>query len=689
MDSISEIPDISVLMTTYNVAPYLRLALESILNQTQNDFEFIIVDDGSNDGSDVILYEYAQKDERIHIVRQENRGLYPALNTGLELCQGKYIARMDADDIAMPNRLEAQARYLNEHDDISLVAGSIQAINAEGKEIGYWIWPTCSNDIRDLMLTTMCIFHPAVMFRKNAVLEIGGYPTGSDSGQDNVLWANMIINGNKFGNVPEVVLKWRAGRSGSITSTRRPMQRLEVLRCRQQLVDFARSPAGWLTPEQENKIRKAFPMGGSPLDNKPFPLDLIDLIDPIGSPAKPGNLESCIRAWLIGKEAAAEYLLVNELENNGHHFLARLVGKALTGNDRDSLITSHHAKRPADLAIPRNAGVSVILPWSDDLNDLQHRIECLDLSIKPADEIILLIPDVALNEAIKDIISHRDDITTIRSSNEFAQDLYLAQTLAKGDIIGYLSPNHRYDPDFIRTGSALITEKHSPLVFANRIDHFPGINSDGKPLDDIPVPLPLDRTSVLGQEGRIPLGYLRDERIYLSGFLHPKNGDWRTQIPLDKCVANYDWVIAMEWSYRVPFDVLPICNRRIRGNFHFEDRLWKAFLCATVQTYFETVYGLITDARPHYKSRDTGSLLNRLYLTGYPIHSRNRQIIFSTFLHDVTAPWRYPVFRYMCQWDLVARVSEAKTTGGWIAVTHVFIAWTLSLMNRSYKKIVK
>src|SRR5215218_1286219 len=105
-------PTVSVLMATYNFRPYLEESVGSILNQPFRDFEFVLIDDGSTDGSEELLRAMAAKDARLRVIVRPNKGLTKSLNEGLALCRGEFIARMDADDLSLPQRLEKQVAYL-------------------------------------------------------------------------------------------------------------------------------------------------------------------------------------------------------------------------------------------------------------------------------------------------------------------------------------------------------------------------------------------------------------------------------------------------------------------------------------------------------------------------------------------------------------------------------------------------
>jgi glycosyltransferase involved in cell wall biosynthesis len=163
----SALPEISVLMCVYNGEAYLTECLESIQNQSFSDFEFIIVDDGSTDRSLEILNSYAQKDARITLVSQtENAGITSAVTEGLKHCRGKYIARMDQDDISLPDRLRVQHDFLVTHPEIDALGAGFDFIDEEGKYISSF--PTRPMDpmiLRHQMLYHCVLHNPTVMMR--------------------------------------------------------------------------------------------------------------------------------------------------------------------------------------------------------------------------------------------------------------------------------------------------------------------------------------------------------------------------------------------------------------------------------------------------------------------------------------------------------------------------------------------
>jgi glycosyltransferase involved in cell wall biosynthesis len=158
-------PTVSVVMPVYNGEPYLKEAVESILNQTFSDFEFIIIDDGSTDNSWDILIAYAAQDSRIVLSRNpENIKLIKTLNKGLNLARGEYIARMDADDISLPERLERQVAYLQRHPEVGLVGTGYYRQHSNGQHTLHQP-PLTLTEIRWRLLFNCIWPHTALMFR--------------------------------------------------------------------------------------------------------------------------------------------------------------------------------------------------------------------------------------------------------------------------------------------------------------------------------------------------------------------------------------------------------------------------------------------------------------------------------------------------------------------------------------------
>lgn len=206
---MSELKPISVVMSVYNGSRYLRESVESILAQSFTDFEFIILDDGSTDSTWKILSEYAQQDQRIRLYQnEENIGLTKSLNKGMNLAQGKYIARQDADDVSLPNRFEKQVARLD-CPEVVLVSCDLEIINAQGKTVSKY-QRACDRNLVPwyLLFHNRLAGHSQVMFKREPVLQLGGYSSDRRYSQDYELWCRLVKVG-KIEILPEVLQKQR------------------------------------------------------------------------------------------------------------------------------------------------------------------------------------------------------------------------------------------------------------------------------------------------------------------------------------------------------------------------------------------------------------------------------------------------------------------------------------------------
>lgn len=200
-------PKLSVIMSVYNGEKYLREAIESILNQTFTEFEFIIVNDGSADNSLAIIRSYDDKRIRI-ITNGTNIGLTKSLNIALKQANGEYIARQDADDISLPDRFEAQLKYFEQYPEVALLGTSKYVINEAGKIRRKEIAPP---EPHELLFDTNAFTHGTVMFRKAVVDELGYYNEFFKYSQDYELWLR-IAKHYQVRNLTQVLYKLRTHR---------------------------------------------------------------------------------------------------------------------------------------------------------------------------------------------------------------------------------------------------------------------------------------------------------------------------------------------------------------------------------------------------------------------------------------------------------------------------------------------
>lgn len=201
--------DLSVLMSVYNAEKYLVEAIQSVLCQSFNNFEFIIINDGSTDASEEILRFYEKKDKRIKLISRENYGLVSSLNEALDYASANLIARMDADDISMPLRFEEQIKYLLEHPEVVCVGTASIVIDEDGDELIALEVPSQDNVIQERLLSGHCpIEHPSVMYRADCVRALGGYRKEFEAAEDYDLWLRMGELG-ALANINKPLIKYR------------------------------------------------------------------------------------------------------------------------------------------------------------------------------------------------------------------------------------------------------------------------------------------------------------------------------------------------------------------------------------------------------------------------------------------------------------------------------------------------
>ena len=198
-------PLVSVVLSTYNDERFIAGAIESVLNQTYQNFEFIIWNDGSTDKTEDIIKSY--QDNRIIYFYHENTGLGQALRMACQEAKGKYIARFDGDDLCMPNRLEKEVSFMENHPDYVLISSNFITIDDNGNEYGRSYLCTWDKSLRKQFRFSSPIIHPASMFRTSVYKQTDGY-LNMRRCQDHFLFAQMIKYG-KVANLKEPLIKYR------------------------------------------------------------------------------------------------------------------------------------------------------------------------------------------------------------------------------------------------------------------------------------------------------------------------------------------------------------------------------------------------------------------------------------------------------------------------------------------------
>ncbi len=215
-----------MLMTVYNGDRWIAQAIQSVLDQSMSDFELLIVDDGSVDSTPRILDDFASRDSRIRVVTQSNQGVAKAANSGLSLAKYDWVARIDADDVALPERLERQLRFVREHPGISVAGCFVDYINERGQTIGRGVSPFTTSEAVEARLRSgraVYLIHSGVLMRRDVALGVGGYRSQFPLSHDTDLWNRIAEKGHRILVQPEILAQYRLHEAGM---TRRSFGRL-------------------------------------------------------------------------------------------------------------------------------------------------------------------------------------------------------------------------------------------------------------------------------------------------------------------------------------------------------------------------------------------------------------------------------------------------------------------------------
>ncbi len=205
-------PRVSVVMPIYNGADYLAASIDSVLAQTMGDFELILVDDGSTDRTGEIIRDYAARDPRIVSIAKSNSGIADTLNQGLAAARADWIARLDSDDLMLPERLERQLAFVAADPALAAAGSYYELIDAAGRSHGIRLpLPRTREELAGFLAARepLSFLHPSMMFRRRLALDVGGYDKRTEPAEDVALFARMLATGAPILIQPEVLLRYR------------------------------------------------------------------------------------------------------------------------------------------------------------------------------------------------------------------------------------------------------------------------------------------------------------------------------------------------------------------------------------------------------------------------------------------------------------------------------------------------
>lgn len=265
-ETVNAQPLVSVLMPVYNAEKHLREAMDSVLQQSYRNLELVIVNDGSVDGSEDIILSYS--DPRIRLLANpENKGLIYSLNEGISACKGAYIARMDADDICMPERIAAQLAFMEQHPEVGVCGCDYTQFSASAEQSFRAL--SDHDEILSQMLFNSPVVHPSLMLRRSALLEIEPvFNPGYHHSEDYELWSKLVLR-TRFSAVHQLLFRYRL-HEGQVTQKHSGQQQLSANKVRKELL----TRLGFPYTEQEVELLSQ--MAAHRLFDKKEQLDLLE-----------------------------------------------------------------------------------------------------------------------------------------------------------------------------------------------------------------------------------------------------------------------------------------------------------------------------------------------------------------------------------------------------------------------------
>jgi len=652
--TLIQTPKISIVMAVYNSACYLNDAISSILEQSVLEFELIAVNDGSTDESAEMLDRFAKQDPRIRVIHQVNQGVGAATNTGIKASLGEYIAIMDSDDIALPNRLEIQKNFLDAHLDIAGVGGQFLDIDTENRILGLDFQPTQPEIVSCCNHAFFSLHHPTTMVRRSAFEAVGLYLEDRHClAPDYDVFTRMQAAGFRFANVPQVVLKWRLNPNGlthgsaiAQTQSSHAIRQWGFAQLFHTNPDQARQTA--------RHILMSFPEG-TWFDEKLHRLlpeeDRAYLFNALKQNSNPAlyfsTLEYLILDWFEGKLTNVASLVAS-LNANGlpwfAHQLAVRYGLA-DANDSLSQNTQHYPSASRDI------NVSVLVPFEKSDADLLARIENIRQCCPNAEIVVFpLTPD-----AEDCSIDNCSDVVFISSAEIKRAPWEAAFSAASGRFLAYLEPYFRFEPDTFIQAVNKLNEGASLLYTPSERYFMEALDKNSLPYPD-PSPHPRWTSETL----------LGQNRIVLSGFCHRREL-LASVIPLlSECGASFPLALALSFAHRHEMAVVAGRIQEYIPYGAIENRVILRFKENIIHWYFNAGLGTLPDTSTWEtlsttKANRIARRLDQVWRKGqFQVHWGNRFSILSFLCRKVTNPLLLPLFRELTLTHLQIANNEFK-----------------------------
>ncbi len=633
---------ISVNIPVYNSKHYVEHSINSILSQSFHDFEIIIVDDGSTDGSWEILDRLAKKDHRIKLYRQLNSGVGAARNKAISESSGEYIIIMDADDISLPHRLKVQKKFLDEHPDIDAVGSQWEIIDETGKVIGIDTHPTDPKLVYSLMYSYYSLLNSTTMIRRDAIQSVNGYfEDKTGIAEDYDLFMRMQMNGARFINLPNVLFQWRMN-PNSITHSKKIPQTRSVIKIRnagfssllKSNPDLAKNIARstvYTFPEgtwQDAKIKSLFPSESESLLFETW-LKYYDC-------SSENELFKKIVLWFREPDSNNKLLQI-ALQRQQMPWLSYLVSVYQAFYEKNKPINKEHI-----IKIPSNKDIlfSIFLPFLQSQDDLDQRLKQITrLCTKIDYNIEIIIFNLDYHEYnIHSFCKSAVNIKQIKEANHWKNAL----DIASGEYYIYLEEGFWLPPDISDIFSYYFIIMKKDIVYSVDEQIFNYILDDTGKSYKIQFDPKWSRLTLLGKR-----------RIFLSGFIHHHSLLDEFDIPMSELGQAGGKAIALFLAYRFDFVITDSKLQHYLSEINLNKNPLEYFQNFMVQWYFDSALATLP-AIGNWKYLSNRSIKqiadklsnawdnNQLFL-----HPRNTNQISNFFLEKVPLPVRWSLFRYL------------------------------------------
>lgn len=631
---------VSVVMATYNAMPFLSFAIASILKQHFTRFELIIVDDGSTDQTLILLDQWRGTEPRVRIIRQTNQGVGAATNTGIRAARGDYIAIMDADDIAIPERLALQAAFLDANPEVAGVGGQWLMIDVDGGVLGLDFQPTDPDVLNQCGYAFYALHHPTTMVRRVALETVGLYE--EDRGclaPDYDVLMRMQAAGFRFANLPKILLHWRQNPAGLTRSKALP-QTASSHAIRQRGFQMLRSADPVRARQVARNLLMTFPEGTwfdqklrslLPEENRSYLLRAMTETDATPSTPDFTALEARILDWFEGQQDVTQPL-ATALRENGHVWLATHL--EIRGGLRPALA----APEFYPIAAPATATcrLSVLLQVDSNQADLSDRLENVRGCV-PEAEILLY------SEASEQVSTNLDQVPALGapSGADAPPPLSVALARSTGALIAYLEPYHRWDRQGIQDALALLEAQRGVLCYVPvECEYLEVLDEGGSPCRD-PAPQPRwTRQTLLGRN-----------RVVLSGFCHRRELIESAPVPLGELGSAGSRALAWMLAHRRELRVIDHRHRELVPPLSFQNRIFPRFQERMLNWYFDSGLGSvpIQDTWGCLSADQIALIsarLNQAWRCGeFCVHPGNLSTVLDFFVRKVSWLPRFKVFR--------------------------------------------